>query len=273
MDVATVNGMDLEYEVVGTGEPVLLISAVLADGVLPLTEQSCLADRYQLIRYHKRGWNGSSHPEGAVTVADHAADAAALLDHLDAPCAHVVGHSSGALVGAQLALDDPARVKTLSLLELSPLGWPCAQAFVEGAGPVFELYAKGDHETAFAAFMAAVSGLPWEECRALLEDRVPGTEAQAIKDIDTFFGVELPGLLAWDVTPDDLSNITQPVLSIVGQDTTPFWVDVAAELRASLPNVEERTIEGAGHLLHTQQPEAVARVIADFLARHPLNGR
>ena len=36
MEIATVNGVELEYEVVGSGEPVLLISPVLADGFLPL---------------------------------------------------------------------------------------------------------------------------------------------------------------------------------------------------------------------------------------------
>ena len=82
MEIATVNGVELEYEVVGSGEPVLLISPVLADGFLPLVAEPALADRYQLIRYHKRGWVGSTHTAGPVSVADHAADAAALLDHL-----------------------------------------------------------------------------------------------------------------------------------------------------------------------------------------------
>ena len=55
MESAKVNGVELEYEVVGSGEPVLLISPVLADGFLPLLSEPTLADRYQLIRYHKRG--------------------------------------------------------------------------------------------------------------------------------------------------------------------------------------------------------------------------
>ena len=124
MEIAKVNGVELEYEVVGTGEPVLLISPVLADGFLPLLSEQVLADRYQLIRYHKRGWAGSTHTPPPVTIADHAADAAGLLDALDAPRAHVVGHSSGAAVAAQLALDHPEMVHTLMLLELSLLSVP-----------------------------------------------------------------------------------------------------------------------------------------------------
>ena len=59
------------------------------------SSEPALADRYQLIRYHKRGWVGSTHTPAPVSVADHAADAAALLDHLGCPRAHVAGHSSG----------------------------------------------------------------------------------------------------------------------------------------------------------------------------------
>ena len=76
----------------------LLISSVLADGFLPLLSEPALADRYRLIRYHKRGWVGSTPTPTPVSVADHAADAAALLDRLGVPHAHVAGHSTGAVV-------------------------------------------------------------------------------------------------------------------------------------------------------------------------------
>lgn len=273
MKIATVNGVELEYEVVGSGEPVLLISPVLADGFLPLMSERALADRYQLIRYHKRGWVGSSHTPPPVTIADHAADAAALLDHLGLPCAHVAGHSSGAAVAAQLVLDHPETVRTLLLLELSLLSVPAGQAFFEQAGPAFEAYARGDHEGALALFMSLVSGLDWPTCRALLEERVPAALAQAIKDADTFFGVELPSLAEWSFGAEQAAAIGCPVLSVLGKDTLPLWVEVADFLRTSLPHVEERTIPRVGHLLHVQHPKPVARAMATFLAHHPIAGR
>src|SRR3954467_13099963 len=144
MESAKVNGVVLEYEVVGSGEPVLLISPVLADGFLPLLSQPALADRYQLIRYHKRGWVGSTHTLPPVSVATHAADAAALLEHLDLPSAHIAGHSSGAAVAAQLAVDRPETANTLLLLELSLLSVPSGEAFFQQAGPAFEAYESGD---------------------------------------------------------------------------------------------------------------------------------
>ena len=272
MKHAKVNGIELEYEVVGSGEPVLLISPVLADGFLPLLSEPALADHYQLIRYHKRGWAGSTHTPPPVSIADHAADAAAILDHLGMPRAHIAGHSSGAAVAAQLALDHPETVHTLILLELSLLSVPSGEAFFRQAGPAFEAYGSGDHEGALAIFMSAVSGLDWATCQAVLEARVPGAVAQAIKDADTFFGVELPALTEWAFGPDQAAAINQPVLSVLGAQTQPLWVDVADFLRASLPHVEDCTIDGVGHLLHIQRPEPVARGMAEFLGRNSMAG-
>lgn len=270
MDIAHVNGVELEYEVVGTGEPILLISPVLADGFVPLATRPELAERYQLIRYHKRGWVGSTHTSAPVTIGDHAADAAALLDHLGVRRAHVAGHSSGAAVAAQLALDHPATVHTLLLLELSLLSVPSGTAFLQQAGPAFEAYAEGDHEAAFASFMTLVSGMDWAACRAVLEEHVPGTVSRAVKDADTFFGVELPALGEWTLGSAEAASIGCPVLSLLGRETLPLWYEVAAFLRTSLPDVEEHTIDGVGHLLHGQRPEPVARAVSSFLDRHPI---
>lgn len=270
MDTATLDGIEIEYEVCGAGEPVLLISPVLADGFVPLVAEAALADRYQLVSYHKRGWVGSTRTPGAVTIDDHVADALGLLDHLGVARAHVVGHSSGAAVAAQLGMDEPERAATITLLELSLLSLPEGQAFLQGATPVLDAYASGDSEGALAMFMSAVSGKDWPTCRTLLEARVPGSVAQAVKDADTFFEVELPGLAAWTFGADDAAAITRPVLSVLGGDTLPLWVEVAAFLRSNVPDLEERTVDGVGHLLHVDDPEPVARVVADFLARHPI---
>ena len=246
MKIAKVNGVELEYEVVGSGEPVLLISPVLADGFVPLLSEPALVDHYQLIRYHKRGWVSSTHTPPPVTVADHAADAAALLDHLEAPRAHIVGHSTGAAVAAQLSLDHAETVHSLVLLELSLLSVPTGEAFLKQAAPAFEAFGSGDPESAVAIFMSVVGGVDWATCRAILEEHLPGSVAQAIKDADTFFGIELPALTQWEFGPEQAGAIHCPVLSVLGAQTQPLWVEVARFLRTFIPHSEERVIDGPG---------------------------
>jgi pimeloyl-ACP methyl ester carboxylesterase len=270
MESVDVNGVELEYEATGSGEPVLLISPVFADGFLPLLSEPALVDRYQLIRYHKRGWVGSTHTPPPVSVSDHAADAAALLDGLGLRRAHIAGHSSGAAVAAQLALDHPEYVHTLMLLEPSLISVPSLGAFFTRVEPALEAYASGDHAGALAIFMSGVSGLEPARARALLEERVPGAVEQAIRDADTFFGIELPALTEWTFGREQAAAIHQPVLSVVGTETQPVWVEVAEFLRSALPQVEELTIDGVGHLLHIERPEPVARGMAEFLERNPM---
>lgn len=267
---ALLNGIELEYELMGAGEPVLMISPVLADGFQPLVSEQALMDRYQLITYHKRGWVGSARTPPPVTIADHAADAAALLEYLNIGRAHVAGHSSGAAVAVQLALDHPQHVQSLALLELSLLSLPAAAGLLEKAGPAFQQYAEGRWEAAVATFLSSVSGLTWDACRALLDQRIPGAVAQAITDADTFFGVELPALSAWTFGAEQAARISQPVLSVVGGETQPLWVEVAVRLRSWFAQVEECTIEGVGHLLHIQRSAPVASCLAAFFARHAL---
>jgi pimeloyl-ACP methyl ester carboxylesterase len=118
--------------------------------------------------------------------------------------------------------------------------------------------------------VTAASGLDWEGCRALLEARIPGVVTQSIKDADTFFGIELPALTKWTFGPEQAAAIRTPVLSLIGAETQPLWVEIAQFLRSSLPHVEERTIDGVGHLLQIQRPEPVARRMTGFLARNSM---
>ena len=74
----------------------------------------------------------------------------------------------------------------------------------------------------------------------------------------------------WTFGREQAAAIHQPVLSMVGSATQPVWVEVAEFLRSALPQVDECTIDGVGHLLQIQRPEPVARGIAEFLERHPM---
>ena len=96
MQPVQLNGAELEYEVVGSGEPLLLIDGgLIADALFPLLAEPRISGSYLLISYHRRGYAGSSLATAPFTIGQQAADARALLRHLDIPRAHVAGHSYG----------------------------------------------------------------------------------------------------------------------------------------------------------------------------------
>ncbi|MFL5894041.1 MAG: alpha/beta fold hydrolase [Thermoleophilaceae bacterium] len=270
MKSVILDDVTLEYEVQGEGEPVLLISHVLADAFRPLVSEPALADRHRLIQYHKRGWAGSTHTAPPVSIGTHAADAAALLDHLGVARAHIAGHSSGAAVALQLALDHPQRVQTLTVLEPPLLSLPAGRAFLSQAEPVLELYSRGEQALAVDMFLSAVSGLDSDACRTLLDERLPGAIADAVRDADTFFEIELPALMEWQFTREHAAAIDKPALSVVGAATQPLWVEVAAFLRSHVARLEEVTIEDTGHLLQIERPEPVGQAMAGFFGRHAM---
>jgi len=133
-----------------------------------------------------------------------------------------------------------------------------------------EAYRRGDHADAVAGFLSLVSGLERETCRRVIEANVPRGVAKATEDADTFFGVELPAVAAWEFEPEQAAVISQPVLSVLGSDTEQLWVEVANLLRAWFPQVEQLVVDGVGHLLQMQRAEPVARGVAEFLGRHPM---
>lgn len=270
MERATVDGVELEYELKGSGEPVLLIPpGPVAGAFVPLLSEQAMVARYRLIRYHRRGQGKSTHAATPVSFADHASDAAMLLDHLGVRRAHVAGHSTGGAIALQLALDHTELVETLALLEPPLFAVPSAEDFLQKAGPSLQAYAAGDREAAMAGFMSVVSGLDWETCRAVIDERVAGGADRTLEEADFFFAIDLPALNAWTFGPEQAASIAQPVLSVLGTKSERLFVEGAELLRSWFPEIDELALEGAGHLLHMEQPVQAAEGLAEFFGRHP----
>ena len=275
MDRAAVAGGELEYEVRGEGEPVLLIhGAHVAVAFVPLMNQSALDD-YQLIRYRRRGYADSAPAQGPLEeyIAGAAADAAALLDLLEIDRAHVVGHSAGGVIALQLAIDRPERVGSLALLEPALLMVPSAEKLGEKLQPAVDHYEAGEPAAGVDAFMSVVAGTEW---RDLVSAEVPGGVAQAKADAATFFELELSAVAAWEFDESKVGAIDHPVLYLWGGESgvvmsvEDIYREGRDHVKSWFPQTEEHYIEGINHALQMQEPQAVAEGIAEFLKRHPL---
>jgi pimeloyl-ACP methyl ester carboxylesterase len=109
------NDLEIYVEQVGQGPNVLLIGG-LGDTVESWQFQlDGLADRYRLTAFDNRGAGRTAMPDGPVTVAAMADDAAAVLRALEIPSAHVAGFSGGSMIAQELALRHPELVRSLVL--------------------------------------------------------------------------------------------------------------------------------------------------------------
>lgn len=81
---ATINGVELEYIVQGSGEPVVLIhGSIYSDSYFPLMAQPILANHYRMINYHRRGFAGSTHPDSVASIRQQATDCNELMETLN----------------------------------------------------------------------------------------------------------------------------------------------------------------------------------------------
>jgi len=269
MEHFQIDDATIEYEVQGRGDPVLLIPlSVVIDGLArPLFSQQELVSHYRLIHYHRRGWMGSTRGQAPLTIARMALDAAALMRHLNVKRAHVVGHSIGALVALQLALDEPTLVHSLALLE-PPLrmGSTGKESFERVIVPMLNAYRLGDKHTAVEIFSNAVFGPGW---KLLVEKTVPGGVEQAVAGIDTFIQ-EQPAIEAWQFDPSEAAAIKQPVLSVLGRLSTPLARKSRELLHSWFQQIEDVDLDTT-HLLQIQDPKGMAHGLTEFFVRHPMN--
>jgi pimeloyl-ACP methyl ester carboxylesterase len=271
MNRASLDDIELEYEVRGAGEPVVLVHAgVFADWFKPLWEEPALTSSYLLVRYHRIGYAGSSRVAGPVSIAQQAVHLRSLMRHLGIERAHIVGHSSSGNIALQLALDAPGMVQSLVILEPALMTVPSAQTSRAFVVTALQLYRAGDKAGAVDTFL---QGVCWPGYRASLDQALPGAFDHAVADADTFFGQELPALQQWSFSREDGSRITQPVLAVIGEksgELSPIWGERQQLLLTWLPKAEPFVLSGATHLLHAQNPRGMAEGLAAFFASHRL---
>lgn len=109
-------GAKLAYSLAGRGDPVLFVQGVGVHGDGWRPQIDVLAEHHRCVAFDHRGIGASTGDGASITVERLADDARAILDAAGIDVAHVVGHSLGGMIAAELAITHPARVRSLSLL-------------------------------------------------------------------------------------------------------------------------------------------------------------
>ena len=258
--------LDVERSGQAGGEPLLLIMGMSGTALHwgePFLE--ALRRDFDVIAFDHRGVGASTRLEGEITTAEMADDAAALLDALGIPSAHVMGISMGGMVAQELALAHPERVRTLTI-GCSYCGGEGAelaqQAVLDRLGAAMM---SGDRERAIRtgwevnvspAFAADEQA--WQRFKAITEERavaVPVVLAQ------------LRACTAHD-TSERLGELRMPTLVIHGTLDELLPVGNGHVIASLIEGSRLEILEGAGHLFFWELPERSAELVRSHAAVH-----
>src|SRR6476469_2928628 len=115
MPQVQVDGLTINYDVQGEGEPLLLIPYTAADHACYAFQLPAYTEHFSCVALDLPGSGESDKPPGPYSTDGHADQLAAFLGALGIERAHVAGMSFGAAVGMHLAARHPGRVRSLSL--------------------------------------------------------------------------------------------------------------------------------------------------------------
>jgi pimeloyl-ACP methyl ester carboxylesterase len=257
MPTIRANGVDLYYEIHGSGDPVLLVHGLGSSTRDWDPQVAALSTKFKVIVFDVRGHGRSDKPREQYTVKLFARDTAALVRGLNLGAVHVVGISMGGMIAFQLAVDAPELVRSLVIANSGPampvrtftqrlMIWTRV-AIVRtqgmrkmGAVLAARLLPKPEHEALRAAFIE----------RWAAND--PGAYLSALK-----------GLVNWSVA-EQLSTITCPVLVVTAdQDYTPVAFKQA--YTRQIKNAELVVIADARHFAPIERPDAFNQALTNFL--------
>jgi 3-oxoadipate enol-lactonase len=261
MPTARLREIDVYHERRGEGPPVLFLngSGSTLAGMGALLD--VFAGRADLLAHDQRGLGRTEIPPGPYTMADYAADAAALLDHVGWERARVVGVSFGGMVAQELAVTWPDRIEKLALLCTSPGGSLPSYPLHE-----FATLPEADRAARHLPLLDTRFVGDWlaqhDSDRALVE--MMATRATGTKSDEVIRGEreQLAARAGHDVL-DRLPRVTAPTLVAAGRFDGIAPLPNSEAIAAAIPGAELRVYEG-GHAFFAQDRRALPEVL-DFL--------
>jgi pimeloyl-ACP methyl ester carboxylesterase len=256
----TAVGRMLHHTVHGDGgPPVLLLHGLGSCAADWVWQTAALEPAYRVVALDLPGHGASPLPAAGVTIERMADDVAAVAARVSDAPAHVVGLSLGACVALRLALQAPARVRSLTLVN------PFACVRLRGPGDVARLATRLALLAAAPMPMLAAHVarrlFPWPEQRALYDAAVASLAATPRRG----YAASMRALARFDVR-GQLAAIRRPTLVVAGDRDLIVPLGPKLALAAAVPGARVEIVPGSGHATPYDQPAAFNDILLKFLA-------
>jgi 3-oxoadipate enol-lactonase len=246
----------IAYERIGTGPPLLLMHGAEANRQMFDALAAQLAGRFTVIAYDQRDCGDTEAPATCATLADLAADAAALVRALDYPKAHVFGSSFGGRVAQALALLHPEAVDRLVLGSTWPLPEAYESLYPEGAAAIGALRGRlpASAEELATWFFPEPFLLQRPDLRRLFANARAESPRSQRRSRTVASTLHLPA-----------AAIRCPTLVLAGELDRVVPAEITAQLAQRIPGSRLLLLEEVGHVTVMQAAGRVADALTEFL--------
>jgi pimeloyl-ACP methyl ester carboxylesterase len=266
MPTVRANGIDINYEVQGQGEPLVLIPYLAADQACYAFQVAEYASYFTCYTVDLRGAGLSGKPVGTYTTELLADDVAAFMQAANVGRAHVAGLSLGAATGMWLAAKYPAMVKTLSLHSAWPATDPFLRTVVQGwqiiaqaLGSVTDMVIKGIFPWCFTPELYAAR----PEYIDSLADFVRG---RPMPDVESF--LRQSGAVLHHDAGQVIGSIQAPTQVTFGRHDLVTSTRFAGPLTSAIAGAELVVFENCAHAPIYEDVEQFNQRTGDFLRQH-----
>ncbi len=266
LEVVTDDGVTLVATIEGSGPGLLLVHGFGGAKEDFADHAPRLAAEYTVVTFDHRGHGESDNPEAedAYSFERLRADILTVADAAGLDTFVLLGHSMGGMIVRRIALDEPARVVALVMMDTTPGPIPSMDPAIMEFGAQLAL---DEGKDALKVALDAVAPLDTEPYRQLLESR-PGYQAYNDYKWDTLSHVMWASLArAIARQPDELAamgTLDMPVLVIVGELDEAF-VEPSNEMHRTIPGARLAVIPGAGHSPQFENGPAWHEVMVGFV--------
>lgn len=216
---------------------------------------------YRVVAGDTRGHGASDAPAGPYSIRQFADDWQCALDALGVGQACLVGFSQGGMIAMQLALDNPQRFERLVLASTTSRASEQARAKMEQR---IDMMRSGDPRAAARLAVDSIFSKSFAASNPSLVESI--IDARAAAAPEPLIDVMRAGR-GFDVS-DRLSTLSIPALVIAGSDDGLIPCSITEQLATQLPRARFARIEGAGHMLPVEQPDAFYDLIGRYLCDH-----
>jgi pimeloyl-ACP methyl ester carboxylesterase len=263
MDRIRIEGLSVAYERAGAGPPVVLLHGGVSDHREWRGRIDALAEAFDVVAWDAPGNGASDDPPAGWRMPEYADCLAAFVRALGLDRPHVVGLSFGSTLALELYRRHPDVPRSLALIG-AYAGWAGSLPPEE----IAERLAGVERDLAHSPAELARTWLP----TLLTANAPPGLADELfaiVADVHPDGARTMAHAMAEADLRDVLPRIAVPTLLLYGELDARSPLRVAHELHAAIPGSELVVVEGAGHMLNMEAPEAVNRALLRFLRDSP----